>query len=456
MVVRRHIQLFLTALLLIAASNALGERPDPADSREVIVYTRGIVEIREVRTVSLARSVGEILLPMLPGTIYAGSVTLEILQPKGVSTISLGYAYDQVTVDKLWAARVGQSYECTVDSVEYSGTILRVDDNKIYLEPRDMPGAIRIIEISEIEEKLFTETPTGLVSEPSFRWRYRSGSNGKAKLRLTYLAEGMNWYAEHRVVQSASRMALTSHFIIDNLTGVNFAYDRLTLVAGEIHLADDKRKVDRMNPRAGAFAGADNSRFGNIRRWIVEGPGVLPNGEQTLLPLVSIEGLSLERRYVYDATIFDDRTTLHHEFTVSGKMAEALPAGTVRLYRRESDGEMLFIGEDKIDDTPPGSPLNLTVGTVFDLTAERTRMKEESTPDGGTSQRFRVTLGNSSNEAITVEVFERLFGNWTVASVKVNGIAADPVVVDARTIRFDVNVLSGKTALVEYEIRYSR
>ena len=32
----------------------------------------------------------------------------------------------------------------------------------------------------------------------------------------------------------------------------------------------------------------------------------------------------------------------------------------------------------------------------------------------------------------------------------------DHVVVDARTIRFDVNVLSGKTSEVEYEIRYSR
>jgi hypothetical protein len=242
---------------------------------------------------------------------------------------------------------------------------------------------------------------------------------------------------------------------LENESEINYPYNKMQLVGGTVHLAGDQRRVDRMNPKPGAVKTANESSFGDVHRWKIDTPGILYSSHETVLPFVKINGIKLETRYVYDATIFNDRVTTHIELNMDSAIGKALPTGNVRIYRKAEDG-LLFVGEDGIDNTPVGSPLDLIVGQAFDLTAERVRDLEEPTPDGGTKQKFKVKLGNSGAENIEVEVLERLFGSWSIASATVNGIEVKHSRVDARTAKFEVPVPGGETSTLEYEIIYKR
>jgi hypothetical protein len=54
----------------------------------------------------------------------------------------------------------------------------------------------------------------------------------------------------------------------------------------------------------------------------------------------------------------------------SGGLGDALPAGTVRFYQRDRQGNPQFIGENAIGHTPMGSELTLATGDAFDITVQ--------------------------------------------------------------------------------------
>ena len=50
-----------------------------------------------------------------------------------------------------------------------------------------------------------------------------------------------------------------------------------------------------------------------------------------------------------------------------------LPKGRVRFYRRDTDGQLEFTGENLIDHTPSDETIRLYTGNVFDAVGERKR-----------------------------------------------------------------------------------
>lgn len=52
-------------------------------------------------------------------------------------------------------------------------------------------------------------------------------------------------------------------------------------------------------------------------------------------------------------------------------LGSALPRGTMKLYRQDTDGAREFVGENAIDHTPENETVRLYVGNAFDLVGER-------------------------------------------------------------------------------------
>ncbi|MBV5323846.1 MAG: hypothetical protein J0626_00485, partial [Rhodospirillaceae bacterium] len=71
---------------------------------------------------------------------------------------------------------------------------------------------------------------------------------------------------------------------------------------------------------------------------------------------------------------------------------DALPAGTVRFYQRDSKGTPQFIGESPIGHTPTGSDMLLTTGAAFDVFAQANVVKRETITgaEWETTARYRV------------------------------------------------------------------
>ena len=89
----------------------------------------------------------------------------------------------------------------------------------------------------------------------------------------------------------------------------------------------------------------------------------------------------------------------------------------MRVYKKDSQDRLQFIGEDRIDHTPENETIRLKLGDAFDITANKkqTDFKKVS----GFSRyhyvyesAYQIELKNGKKEAVTVKVVEPVPGDW--------------------------------------------
>ncbi len=131
----------------------------------------------------------------------------------------------------------------------------------------------------------------------------------------------------------------------------------------------------------------------------------------------------------------------------------ALPAGKLRFYRRNDDGQMEFTGENTIDHTPRNETIRVTTGNSFDLVGERkqTNFRVDS-GDKWMDETFEIKLRNRKKEPVEIRVVEHLYrwNNWTITAK-----SDDFKKTDAQTIEFRVPVKADEEKTVTYTVHYS-
>src|SRR4029077_17164056 len=93
------------------------------------------------------------------------------------------------------------------------------------------------------------------------------------------------------------------------------------------------------------------------------------------------------------------------------------PAGRVRLYRRDADGQMEFVGESTINHTPSEETVKVPTGSAFDVKGSRRQTdfhvdynRRELDED------FEIKLTNQKQQPISVTVVEHMYrgDNWEI------------------------------------------
>jgi hypothetical protein len=101
----------------------------------------------------------------------------------------------------------------------------------------------------------------------------------------------------------------------------------------------------------------------------------------------------------------------------AAKMGMPLPKGTMRVYKKDSQGNAQFVGEDHIDHTPKNESIRLKLGEAFDVTADKkqTDFKTLARPSKGNSAfetAYEIVLKNAKKERVTVTVQEPIPADW--------------------------------------------
>jgi hypothetical protein len=98
-----------------------------------------------------------------------------------------------------------------------------------------------------------------------------------------------------------------------------------------------------------------------------------------------------------------------------------LPKGVIRMYKKDSQGNAQFVGEDRVDHTPKNETVRLKLGDAFDVTADRKQTAFQKL--AGTSRynyvfesAYEIVLKNAKAEAVTVTVREPMPGDWAMVS----------------------------------------
>jgi hypothetical protein len=138
--------------------------------------------------------------------------------------------------------------------------------------------------------------------------------------------------------------------------------------------------------------------------------------------------------------------------TKKNHLGMALSKGRVRVYKKDDDGSLEFIGEDQIDHTPKDEKLKIRMGEAFDVVGERKRTNFEPHADKKRAdESFEIKLRNHKDADVSVTVVERLYrwSGWEITEASSKWTKKD-----AQTIEFEVPVSKDGEATLTYTVRY--
>jgi hypothetical protein len=205
--------------------------------------------------------------------------------------------------------------------------------------------------------------------------------------------------------------------------------------------------------------------IGDYRSYTLPALVDLPNSSVSQVPLYATRTLDCERTALYENgnSFQPQQPILSRDFNQDGGSAivstlklqafDSLPAGYLRVLSADRNGTPQFIGEGRINDTPKGSDANITLGTAFDLRAQRTRTAFSTDQAGRTlDEAFRISLSNASDSARTVTVREHpsRWRQWVLVSS-----SSKPSQQTPDTLEFRVEVPANGKATLDYAVRYS-
>ena len=137
----------------------------------------------------------------------------------------------------------------------------------------------------------------------------------------------------------------------------------------------------------------------------------------------------------------------------SNHLGMPLPAGRIRLYRRDADGQMEFVGEDMITHTPAEETVKLATGSAFDVKGSRRQTDFHiNQQDRMVDESFEIKVTNQKQQPINVTVIEHLYRgvNWEIRE-KSAGFTKR----DSRSVEFPLQLPAKGETTLTYSVRYT-
>ncbi len=451
------------------------------------IYNGRFAVVRDI--VSLELKAGENSIRYSGATSNLDPSTVILRDPTGKVALSIleqNYQNDPVSQLTLLERFEGQSISFLVRDSQKGD---RLVEGKV-IRSGYVPGGEPTEPIIEVDGKVLFELPgrplfptlkeEGLLLKPRLNWRIQSPEAAVLQAELAYLTQGLEWNASYNLVlpESGDAGDLNGWVTIKNTTGKQFDGARIKLMAGDIHkVVEEPRFPRRADMKALAKAIQENDTVGekafdDFHLYMLPRPTTLRDQETKQVEFTRATGVPTRRTYTYDplpdlgfpghpvtdsgwnAFTSQKAVSTALEFTnaESAQLGIPLPAGTIRVYRK--DGEQLeFVGEDRIEHTPRNERVRLKLGNAFDLVGERKRTAFDINQAARTmDESFEIRLRNQGKVQTEILAVEHLVrsASWTVPTK-----TQDFKQLDSHTIEFRTAVPAEGETTIRYSVRYT-
>lgn len=488
----------VSSLALLAAAASAQSLPDPGESEQgdvsVTIYNRNLALIQDVRELEIARGENRIELPDVSANIRPE--TLSFSAP-GTTIIEQNFDYDLLTPTKMMEKAIGQTVTLLrtnpatgVETRERAkvlstagGVVIQIGDRIEVLRDDGLP--VRVI---------FDRVPPNLRARPTLSVRIDSDRAGTRPVSLRYLSAGLGWSSDYVALynESDNSIDMQGWVTLTNNSGTTFHQADTLLVAGNPN-GSGRGFGNPTMTRAGTQS-ADRERLGDFYLYPIEGRTTIANAQTKQVSFLDVQ--SVPARKVYSIGVGwqqNDQNPRNVSSAIAFSssrdqgLGDALPAGTVRFYQRDSQGTPQFIGENRIGHTPMGSELSLVTGEAFDITAQaevesRERITREEWVKGSRWQVFdandelvrrgqsewnkrtnyyrttmRYTITNAKDEPVDVELTQTGLGRywWGYDYRVISGeIAGEQLDYTRRKFTIPVPAEGERVIRVTYETRW--
>lgn len=410
----------------------------------VTIYNDDLALVQDVRRIALPAGLSRQEFPDVSASIRPETVSLE---GEGFEIAEQNFDFDLLSPTALMQKAVGQtvtllrtnpatgaeSRERALVLAVNGGVVLKIGDRVEVLRDDGLP--VRVI---------FDTIPPNLRARPTLSVTVDSARAGVRPLTLSYLTTGLSWKADYVAMfdEAGGKIDVQGWITLTNSSGTTFANADTLLVAGEVAQVQRSRRNrnDEYEPQGNepGTQSADRPRVGDFYVYPISGRTTIASAQTKQVSFLDASGASATKAYEYRNPWLGKSSDPLSAATVlkfsnasgSGGLGDALPAGIVRVYMRDSRGQAQFVGESRIPHTPMGSSLGLRTGNAFDVKVRPTLERREkiNSEEWERSARFRVTNDDGTVTTTTVETQKEFWR--TTMTYRVTNARAQAVTVD--------------------------
>jgi hypothetical protein len=465
-----------------ASGNSSGNAsssPGSSQAVAITVYNQNFGLVKDTRNIDLTAGINYLRFEDVAAAIDPTSVSFSsITAPNSVVVREQNYQYDIMDVGTILSKSVGKEIKVrqyTSGGVhETTGTLLNqpvvtISDSNGNLSTRNQSIVLRTssgIVVGPSGEVELAALPPGLVSKPSLLWKLESDKAGAQKAEISYQTQGLNWKCDYVAVVNADDTLsdLTSWVTLDNKSGATYKNAALKLMAGDVHKVQNVAPPQPMRMYKSAMAAAaqqfTEQSFAEYHLYALAGKTDVNNNETKQLTLFNASAVPIKKLFIFDggsAHYYGGYNPRGNTTKVNVKLELAnskennlgmpMPKGKVRVYKKDKDGAMQFVGEDLIDHTPKDEKVRLYLGDAFDIVGERKQLSQQQVNSRVQKLAYEISIRNHKETAVTVNCVEHSSGDWKITS------SSQPFIKkDSHTFEFAAKVPANGETKVTYEI----
>lgn len=400
----------------------------------VTIYNTNLALVKDSRKTAIPQGVHtlafrEVSAQIQPETALLSSNDLQVLEQN--------FAYDLLTPQSLLHKYVGR--EVTLVKQHPTTGVEQTLQAKVLGAGNGVVLQVGNQIETEISGRLvYPDVPATLRDRPTLTMQVESGQTGPRNLELSYLTGGLSWQANYVAELNATddRLDLNGWVTLTNESGARYPQARLQLVAGDVHTVQRDMEARTLMKQAVGIAVApqpmaQESMF-EYHLYTLGRPTDIDENQKKQVALLQASGVACRKEYVlsgqesyYSAQAgeIDRKMKVGVFVDLNNDKAAGLglpiPAGTVRVYKRDSLGFLQFIGEDRVGHTPEKESIRLHLGDAFDVTADKRQTDFKKIAGTGRynyvfESSYGIQLKNAKKEQVLVKVREPLPGDWEI------------------------------------------
>jgi len=434
----------VTTYALPVSAQEIEQRTGLGDQREVAVtiYNENLALVKDTRKLTLKRGASnlafrDVSARMRPETALLRSISA----PGSLSVLEQNFDFDLLTPQKLLEKYVGQNVNVVrtnpatgAETTEVAqvlaaneGVVLKIG-NRI---ETGLPGRI-----------VYNDVPSNLRDRPTLVMSLNNTSSATQDVELSYLTGGLAWKADYVVELNSAedKLDISGWVTLTNTSGASYRNAKLQLVAGDVNQVKQRVVVTASSvrmmapaPEAKMDSMAEESLF-EYHLYTLNRPTTIAENQTKQVALLNASAVPARKEFLLKGDAYYYQSSagelgqkmkigafIEFENKESAQLGMPLPKGVIRVYKKDSNGNAQFIGEDNVDHTPKNEKVRLKLGDAFDVTADKKQTDFKKI--AGTSKynyifesAYEITLKNAKKEAVTVTVQEPVPGDWQILS----------------------------------------
>ena len=452
----------------LAHADEISVGTDQQTSIAVTIYNQDLALIRDARTVDLQAGVNDIAFVDVSAGIRPETALLTT--PGGGLTVTeQNFDFDLLTPQKLLEKSVGTTIRVirtnptTGADTSEDAKVLSVTNDRAVLQIGDR------IETAIPGRLVYSAVPPNLRARPTLVTKAISEKGGTTAVALSYLSKGLSWQADYVASLSADEKTidLNGWVTLTNQSGVTYKDAKLQLVAGQVNQVQPMMKEDMamgaMAQSAPATPRMVEEQAFEYHLYRLDTPTTLKENQTKQVALLAAAKVPVTKQYLItnaanvwgfysssygEAPRVNATVKLKFVNNEESKLGMPLPQGVVRVYKADSQGDAVFVGEDHIDHTPKNEDVDLTLGQAFDITARAKQTDFERISDQVYENEYEVEIKNAKAEKVTVDLREAIPGDWKIIKE-----SQDHKKLDASTAGWLVDVPANGSAKLTYRVR---